>query len=112
MDKIKKYQDAIKTVIKKHSGSITPNYTEYNEMVVFDDERGHYLLMDIGWNKSKRIQNITIHIDIKEGKVWIQTDWTDTVITEQLEALGVDKQDIVLAFHAPCRRADMAYPVA
>ena len=45
-----------------------------------------------------------LHIDIKEGKIWIQHDGTEIGIANELVEMGVPKQDIVLAFHAPYKR--------
>jgi hypothetical protein len=45
-----------------------------------------------------------LHLDIKDGKIWIQHDGTEIGIANQLVALGVPKSDIVLAFHSPFKR--------
>jgi hypothetical protein len=37
----------------------------------------------------------------KNVKIWVQHDGTEDAIADQLVALGVPKQDIVLAYHAP-----------
>ena len=41
------------------------------------------------------------HVDIIDGKIWVQHDGTEDVIADQLVEKGVPKQDIVLAYHAP-----------
>ncbi len=48
-----------------------------------------------------RIYGCVLHVDIKDGKIWVQHDGTEDAIADQLVALGVPKQDIVLAYHAP-----------
>jgi hypothetical protein len=42
-----------------------------------------------------------IHVDIKDGKIWIQRDFTEEGIPNQLVELGVPKTDIVLGFRSP-----------
>ncbi|WP_322745610.1 element excision factor XisI family protein [Plectonema radiosum] len=42
-----------------------------------------------------------LHLDIKDGKIWIQHDGTEVGIANQLVEMGVPKLDIVLAFHEP-----------
>jgi hypothetical protein len=42
-----------------------------------------------------------LHVDIIDGKIWVQHDRTEDAIAEQLVAKGVPKQDIVLVYHAP-----------
>ncbi len=45
-----------------------------------------------------------LHLDIKNGKIWIQWNGTEDDIAADLMALGVEKQDIVLGFHSPYMR--------
>ena len=42
-----------------------------------------------------------IHLEIINGKIWIQRDGTEDGIATDLLAAGVPKSDIVLAFHPP-----------
>jgi hypothetical protein len=42
-----------------------------------------------------------LHLDIKEGKIWIQHDGTEIRSANELVNVGVPKEDIVLAFHEP-----------
>ena len=52
-----------------------------------------------------------LHLDIIDGKIGIQHDGTDIGIADELVALGVPKQDIVLAFHAPSMRKHTEFAV-
>jgi hypothetical protein len=72
--------------------------------VVFDEERDHYILHTIGWEGTKRVWNTTLYVRIREGKVWIEIDWTENGIATDLLEAGVPKEDIVLAFHHPQMR--------
>jgi len=40
-----------------------------------------------------------IHLDIINGKIWIQHDSTDWPVADALLEAGVPKEDIVLGFH-------------
>jgi hypothetical protein len=42
-----------------------------------------------------------LHIDIKDDQIWIQHDGTESGVANDLVAMGIPKEDIVLAFHAP-----------
>jgi hypothetical protein len=44
------------------------------------------------------------HLDIKDGRIWIQYDETETGIADELAELGVPKEDIILAYHPPYKR--------
>ena len=41
---------------------------------------------------------------IKDEKIWIQYDGTEIGTANELVELGVPKEDIILAFHAPYKR--------
>ena len=58
-------------------------------------------LLYVGWRGNKRDFGCILHLDIKQGKIWIQHDGTEIGIANQLVEMGVPKQDIVLAFHEP-----------
>jgi XisI protein len=74
---------------------------EYEVQTIFDTEQDHYQLLHVGWRNNKRSFGCILHLDIKQGKIWIQHDGTEVGIANQLVELGVPKQDIILAFHEP-----------
>ena len=53
-----------------------------------------------------------VHIDIIDGKLWIQRDGTEHGIAEDLERYGVPKDHIVLSFYSPDLRQHTEYAVA
>lgn len=117
MDKIEKYRNAIKKILEYHDDrdqddSYQQKMEEYETQIVVDDTNGHYFVMGIGWNKYKRIHGMTIHIDLKGDKIWIQQDWTDYGVANDLHEMGVPKEDIVLAFHAPYKRPYTGYAIS
>ena len=80
--------------------------------LVFDSDRDHYLLIETGWQNDKRIYGPFIHIDIKDGKVWIQHDGTEDGVAYELEAAGIPKDRIVLAYRSLERRKLTEYAVS
>jgi XisI protein len=60
-----------------------------------------------GNNIVQRVYYPIFHIDIK-----VQKDASDSDLVGKLEEQGVDKADIVLAFHAPFKRPFTGYAVA
>ncbi len=79
---------------------------------MFDREKDSYLLYVVGWNNRGRIHGINMHIDIINGKIYIQHDSTEEGIATDLELAGVPKSDIVLAWHEPELRKYTEYAVA
>jgi hypothetical protein len=103
MDKLEKYRNYIIEIIKKH-GSYKPSYGDIEVQTLFDRENDHYQILNVGWHKNKRIFGCSLHIDIKNGKIWIQHNGTELSIAGELTEYGVPREDIVLAFHEPYRR--------
>jgi hypothetical protein len=82
------------------------------QALVFDREHDHYLLVEVGWQAQKRIYGPFLHLDIKGDKVWIQHDGTEDGIAYELEAAGISKDHIVLAFKSLERRQLTEYAVS
>jgi XisI protein len=53
-----------------------------------------------------------VHIDIKDGKVWIQRNMTEVDLGLALVELGIPKEDIVLGLHPAYKRPYTGYGVA
>jgi hypothetical protein len=58
------------------------------------------------------VHGCLVHIDILDGKLWIQRDGTEQGIATELVAAGIPKDAIVLAFHPPEIRPHTEYAVA
>jgi hypothetical protein len=97
------YQEAVQTLLTQMSaeGVSEPGI---ECQTLFDTVRNHYQVVFVGWNKNRRVYGCVVHIDIKDGKVWIQHNGTERAIADDLMALGVPAQDIVLGFHSPSKR--------
>lgn len=104
------YAQLIQDILTKHSVNSIQNDSEIQ--LLFDKERHHYQVLNIGWQEQKRIYGVIIHVDLKDNKIWIQRDGTEIGIANQLIAFGVPKQDIVLGFHAPYKRSFTEFSVS
>ena len=54
----------------------------------------------------------TLHVRLKEGKVWVEEDMTEEGIANYWVKAGVPKEDIVLAFQHPSMRPLTEFAVA
>ncbi len=99
MDKLTKYRRLIQETLEKHS-LVKPGNEEIKVYKFFDPQQDHYQVFHAGWQKYRRVFGPLIHIDIIEGKIWIQYDGTEIGVANELVELGIPKQDIVLAYHA------------
>ncbi|NJN12855.1 MAG: XisI protein [Richelia sp. RM2_1_2] len=100
---VEQYRQYIRHILeeRKKRASMSRNYEEYEVQTIFDEQQDHYQLLYVGWRGNKRDFGCILHLDIKDGKIWIQHDGTEVGIANQLVEMGVPKQDIVLAFHEP-----------
>ncbi len=113
MDKLEYYRDLIRKFLTEYYklGSNSTN-SKLEDVLVFDEQHDNYLLMVIGWHGEERIKVNTIHVRLRDGKIWIEEDWTeDGVVTDFLQA-GVSREDIVLAFHPPNLRQYTEFAIA
>ncbi|MEP7338490.1 MAG: XisI protein [Acidobacteriota bacterium] len=102
MEKVSRYRELTKRLMQDHAKFYTNDSDEGVESVMLmDEERGHYGLMQFGWENGKRVKFITLYVRLKDGKFWIEQDLTEEGIATELLREGVPKEDIVLAFHAP-----------
>jgi XisI protein len=103
MDKITIYRNYIRDVLSEY-GQYHPSYGDVEVEQIIDPTHDHYQLLTVGWDGYERIHGCLLHVDIKDGKIWIQHDGTEEGIANRFVAWGVPKTDIVLAFHVPFRR--------
>ena len=112
MEKIERYREIIRAALlplesRQYSGRDVQNEA------VFDTEHDRYLVMSVGWEgRIRRIHGCLLHLDIINGKIWIQRDGTEDGIAYELEEAGVPKSDIVPAFHSEGVRPHTGYAVA
>lgn len=103
------YRQIIERVLTDYA-QVRYAYGEIQTEIVFDCERGHYLLMNVGWDQV-RVHGCLVHVDLIDGKAWIQRDGTEEGIAADLEAAGIPKEHIVLAFRSPEVRKYSGYAV-
>jgi hypothetical protein len=97
------YSQIIIDLLKEHIHEQNNDDVVESQLVI-DPVNHHYQLLHVGWQGEKRIYACPIHIDIKDGKIWIQQDFTEVGIAQQLLERGVAKSDVVLGFRSPFMR--------
>lgn len=114
MDKLAKYRLLVQKILSKYEelASKTPNPLGVDSILAFDEHRDQYLWLQTGWNDDRKIRGITVYIRIKNEKIYIEEDWTEAGIADELLKEGVPKTDIVLAFHDPETRKFTEFAIA
>jgi hypothetical protein len=111
MDTLDSYRQIIQKAIKEYA-KIPYAFGEIESQTVFDTESDRYLLMIVGREGVKRVHGCLIHIDIIDGKLWIQRDGTEDGIATELLKAGIPKNKIVLGFRSPEMRKLTEFAVA
>ena len=114
MDKLDRYRDLIESKVNEFIRSSEHAIGSGNtrDKAIFDRQGDSYLVVREGWDDSERILSFIIHVEIINGKIVIQEDWTEHGLAKDLEAAGVPKSDIVLGFQPPEVRPLTGYAVA
>lgn len=98
MDRLERYRQIVRRVLEKYA-SYKPANGEIEPELIIDTARDHYEVMHVGWDGPRRVHGSIIHVDIIDGKVWIQYDGTNRPVADELIEAGVPQHDIVLAWH-------------
>ncbi len=78
--------------------SYKPSYGQIDTEAIIDPVKDHFELMHEGWDGQCRVHGSVIHVDIINGKVWIEYDGTNRPVADELIEAGIPKEDIVLGF--------------
>lgn len=77
---------------------------DINIELLIDEQHDNYMVLSIGWEGTKRIQNMVAFVRLRNGKFWIEEDWTEEGIVSYLEEASIPNEHIVLSFNPPTLR--------
>lgn len=112
MDKIKLYQQSIEEIYRDIAEAYKGTTNPLDVHLIFDEENHHYQLLMLGWQGDDYIFQCLVHIDIRQGKIWIQWNDTEYTITENLLKKGIPATEIVLGLKHPDYRQYTDFAVA
>jgi len=111
MDTLATYRQIIKSVLTEYA-RIPYAYGDIQTETIFAPDGDHYLLVNVGWENDRRVHGCLVHIDLINGKVWIQRDGTEDGIANDLVAAGIPKAQIVLGFQTADVRPHTEFAVS
>ena len=111
MDTLGNYRQIIRNILTEQA-RIPYAHGDIEIEPVFDRESDRYLLMIVGRENDRRVHGCLAHVDIIDGKVWIQRDGTERGIANELVESGIPKDKIVLGFRSPELRTHGEFAVA
>lgn len=106
---VKDYRTCVQQLLEQYYSPSLPTdgvstATEVECQLIIDTNHDHYQLVHVGWENGHRIYSCVLHLDIKDDKIWVQQNMTDQLVAEDLVALGVLPEHIVLGFQPPYAR--------
>jgi hypothetical protein len=104
------YSEIVQQLLQEYAALSSGDSTVDTELI-FDTVRHSYQLVHVGWHGDRRIYGCILHLDIKDGKIWLQHNGTENDIPAELVEMGVAKTDIVVGFHSPFKRQFTEYAV-
>lgn len=111
MVKVKKYQQIILGILEEYAKVRYSNLDAENRLIA--DKKNHrYLIVTIGWDKTKFVHDCPMHIDIINGKIWVQRNMTEIDLDTIFRDNNIPKSDIVLGFLTPKMREYGDYALA
>ena len=104
MDKLENYRRIIQRIVEHHA-KYTPSHGQIEVAPFIDIEHDNYGLIDVGWSRNGRVHSIIFHLRIETDKIWVEWDGIETSVAQELVDAGIPREDIVLGFQRPKRRA-------
>jgi hypothetical protein len=111
MDKITTYQQIILALLEEYSAIPNAYPTELRDQIVADTVRNHFQLVSLGWEGARFVYEVVFHLDIVNGKIWIQQNNSEADLAAELVERGVSKSDIVVGFQPSSVRALSGYAI-
>lgn len=113
MDSVNNYANLIREGLNDYVALSTrdPN-PDYDVNRIYDDEHYNYVVQKLGWKKSNRINQTMLQVALRDGKIWIEEDWTEEGVATYFIEHGVPYDHIVLGFQPPIMRPYTEFAVA
>ena len=100
MDSATQYPAIVRQILQQYA-QLKPSHGDIRLETVFDDRQNRYALMQVGWDRGRRIRGNIVYVAIRDGKVWIEYDGMERSVTDAFVAAGIPPEAIVLAFLEP-----------
>jgi hypothetical protein len=111
MANLTQYRETVQKLLQSYA-AFSRDDREIDTELILDSTRDHYQLVHVGWQNERRVYGCVLHLDIKDGKIWLQHNGTENDIAAELVEMGIPKTDIVVGFHSPFKRQFTEYAVS
>ena len=87
----------VKQVIERYA-KFVPSHGNIRLDTIFDDQQGRYALMQVGWDRGRRVRGNLIYITVQDGQVRVEYDGMEQGIINDLIKGGITPERIILGF--------------
>lgn len=101
--------DVLKSILSRHS-QYKLSHGKIQVCPVYDEQLGHYGLVDVGWNLGRRVHSLIFFARVIDGVIRLEWDGLGHGITDELIAAGVPESRIVHAWMESCPPEAAARP--
>lgn len=113
MERLNAYREILRRVLSGYVELCNQQSRDGIEnILMIDESENNFLWLTVGWSGNKRMNGITFYARIHNDKLWIEEDWTEIGIANDLVRQDIPKEDIVLAFYAPEARPNTDFAAA
>jgi hypothetical protein len=81
------------------------------DRLVFDSEHEVYQWLQHGWEGMQRIFAVLVHLELRQNLIWVECNNVEPSVVDVLLEKGVPKEQIVLGFQAPYKRATSGFAI-
>jgi len=97
MDTAAAYREIIKETVLRYS-KLRPSHGNIRLDPVFDETHDRYVLMQVGWDRERRVEGDLLYILLKDGKVCVEYDGIGHGIADDLIMGGIPEDKIIFPF--------------
>jgi len=90
-------RETVKDVIRQYA-ALRPSHGEIRLESVLDETHDRYALVQVGWDRGRRVRGLLLYIVVVDDKVYIEYDGMERGIMEDLLRRGVAENAIVSAY--------------
>lgn len=70
MDRTCEFRVIVRRVFEEVA-AMTPSEADLRTELICDETVGHYQLGQVGWEGKRRVDDVYLHVDVLDDKVWI-----------------------------------------
>jgi hypothetical protein len=97
MDSTASCREIVKKTILRYA-ALRPSHGDIRLDPIFDESRDRYALMQVGWDRGRRVKGVLLYVTLLDGKVHVEYDGLEHGIIDDLIRGGIPEEQVVLSY--------------